>query len=375
MKCPHRVAALPQTMSHLFSDATNFEFLAYHNKQAIFIFEVEPKRFTFLNPAFKQVFSSTAGSAVGAGSLLRMIHPEDRQYVRETYRQLVEEKADKEIEFRVTLPEQDERWMCLTPFLREDAAGKQRVIGYVEDITASKHYNDYLKKFSNKKNSVLHILAHDLAGPLAMIQSLSGALAAEVRAYGSPELDKLIGLIERTSQHGITLIRDLTSNEFLETTGVDLIKRRADIVARVEEMMEQYRQAETKIARTFRFLPSRKEIYLQFDDIKLMQAVNNLISNAVKFTPEGGLITVSLEEQKESVLIKVEDNGVGIPEKHHPTLFDKFTPARRPGLRGEPSTGLGMSIVKTIVEWHQGQIWFESEEGRGTCFYIELPKE
>ncbi len=316
----------------------------------------------------------TEGGTVNASSLLKMIHAEDRQYVIETYQKLLDGEDSYEIEFRITLPDQGERWVCLTHFLLGKAPGEKRIIGYTEDITASKEYNDYLKKFANKKDSVLHILAHDLAGPLAMIQSLSGALAQQAKPYGSHELDEFIELIGRTSAHGVSLIQDFTNHEFLETTGVDLIKRRANIVARFAEIMEQYQLSGRKIAKTFYFLPSRKEIYMKFDDVKLMQAVNNLISNAIKFTPEGGIITVSLEDKKETVLIKVEDNGVGIPKKFYATLFDKFTNARRPGLNGETTTGLGMSIIKTIVEWHKGSIWFESEVNVGTTFYIELPK-
>jgi two-component system sensor histidine kinase VicK len=113
---------------------------------------------------------------------------------------------------------------------------------------------------------------------------------------------------------------------------------------------------------------------MYLDDNKFMQVINNLISNAIKFTPDGGEITVALEEKEESVLIKVADTGIGFLEKYHATLFEKFTQTRRTGIKGEPSVGLGMSIVKTIVEWHQGKIWFESQEDKGTTFYIELPK-
>jgi two-component system sensor histidine kinase VicK len=362
-------------MSYESTDATSLQFLANNIRQAIFIYEVKPKQFTFLNPAFEQVFNMTKESAINARHILEMIHPGDRQYVVEAYHKMVQGKESKELEFRINLPEQDERWVCLTHFLLGKAPGEERIVGYVEDVTASKRYNDYLKKFANKKDSVLHILAHDLAGPLAIIQSLSGALAEEAKPYGSHALDKLINLIERTSRHGITIIEDLTANEFLETTGVDLIKRRANLAQRLEEVMEQYQKSERKIAKAFRFSSSGEQVYMQFDDLKLMQALNNLISNAIKFTPEGGVITVSLKDEKEAVLITVEDNGIGIPKKYHSTLFDKFTNARRPGLDGEPSTGLGMSIIKTIVDWHQGHIWFESEENKGTTFFIELPKE
>jgi len=362
-------------MPHTNADATDLQFLANHSRFAIFIYEVEINQFTYLNPAFKKSFNLTSESAIDVASLLKMVHPDDQQYVEETCLKLLKDNSSKEMEFRITLPAQEEQWVCLTPFLMDNASEQQRIIGSLEDITASKQYNDYLKKFGNKKNSVLHILAHDLAGPLAIIKSISELLSEETKSYGSEELDKLIGLIEKTSAHGVSLIKNFIDNEFLETTGVDLIKRRANIVDRFDEIIEQYQQSEKEIAKTFRFFCASKEIYIAFDDIKLVQAVNNLISNAIKFTPEGGIITVSLEERKQTVLIKVEDNGVGIPEKFHATLFDKFTNARRPGLDGEPTTGLGMSIIKTIVEWHKGQIWFESEENVGTTFYIELPKE
>jgi len=102
-------------------------------------------------------------------------------------------------------------------------------------------------------------------------------------------------------------------------------------------------------------------------------AINNLVSNAIKFTKDDGIIDISIKEDHHTVLISVSDIGIGIPQEHHNSLFDKFTPAGRTGLHGEVSNGLGMSIIKTIIEWHHGQIWFKSEENVGTTFYISLP--
>lgn len=124
-------------MPYTFTDPTNLEFFANHSRQAIFIYEVEPNHFTFLNPGFEQAFRLPAESAIDAGSLLRMVHPDDRQYVQETYQRILKDKETEEIEFRITLPEQDERWVCLTPFLISNAAGRRRVMGYAEDVTAA----------------------------------------------------------------------------------------------------------------------------------------------------------------------------------------------------------------------------------------------
>jgi two-component system sensor histidine kinase VicK len=84
-------------------------------------------------------------------------------------------------------------------------------------------------------------------------------------------------------------------------------------------------------------------------------------------------VAIALAQQPGHVLLSVADEGVGIPERLHPVLFDRFTKARRPGLRGEKSTGLGMFITRALVERHGGRIWFESREGAGTTFYVQLP--
>ncbi|WP_034256897.1 PAS domain-containing sensor histidine kinase [Adhaeribacter aquaticus] len=354
-------------------DLATFKFLANNSRQAIFVYETVANKFSYFNSTFEATFNLTLDVPTSPESLLQLVHPEDRQYVLVMSKLLMKGEENKDIEFRITLPENKEQWVCLTPLLSEEG-GKQKIIGYLDDITAHKKYNDYLKKYANKKNSILHILAHDLAEPMAIINSLSGVLLDDVKSYGNEEVNQALNLIGKTSSNAVLLIRDLISAEFLETAEVNVIKRRTNLVDRLKEIMQQYQKSEKEISKTFYFLPNQKEIYVEIDDIKLLQAINNLISNAIKFTPKKGVISVSLEEKEETVLIKVEDNGIGIPQKYHNVLFDKFTKASRPGLNGEPSNGLGMSIIKIIVEWHNGQIWFESEENKGTTFFIELPK-
>lgn len=151
--------------------------------------------------------------------------------------------------------------------------------------------------------------------------------------------------------------------------------RRTNIVTALRETIEQYRLAEETMKRTFNFSASSDIILLDIDEAKLLQAVNNLISNALKFTQENGTIDISLKEEEKTILLTIADDGIGIPKKHHGILFERFTSARRPGLRGEASNGLGVTITKTIIEWHHGEIWFESQENVGTTFYIRIPRQ
>jgi two-component system sensor histidine kinase VicK len=131
------------------------------------------------------------------------------------------------------------------------------------------------------------------------------------------------------------------------------------------------------ISKVFKFTYSKLSIYADVDSAEFLAILNNLVSNAIKFTPDKGHNNVHLEEKdkEEIVLITIIDNGIGIPAQYHLTLFDKFTKARRQGLKGEETVGLGLSIVKHLVNLHQGKIYFENEENKGTTFYVKIPKK
>jgi two-component system sensor histidine kinase VicK len=140
-------------------------------------------------------------------------------------------------------------------------------------------------------------------------------------------------------------------------------------------MEEDYKNSQEIIQKKFDFYYSDPVIHVSIDDMKFMQVLNNIYLNAIKFTPEQGVITTRVEKKERTVLISIEDNGIGIPKHLQPFIFEKFTRARRQGLKGEKTTGLGLSLAKLIVEWHNGKIWFTSEENKGTTFFVEIPIE
>lgn len=351
--------------------ANLLEALTEHTDQVVFIYEISANKFAYLNPAFERIWRKKSQSvSKNPASLLKTIHPEDLPHVQQVYHELLEGIIISEVEFRIKLRNRAEQWVCVKPVLLED----QGVIsGFAKDFTAQKQYIEYLKKYSAKKNSILHILSHDLAGPLGLIGNMADLLKSDLKANQSEEIHNTIKLIQKSSQQGLDLIKEFLKQELLESTEVELVKQRVDLVRRLKETMVEYRQNQQVTGKTFHFNTSTDSLLLDLDDTKFMQAINNLISNAIKFTPDGGEITVTLEEKEASVLISVADNGIGIPGKHHAILFEKFTQARRPGIKGEPPVGLGMSIIKTMVELHQGHIWFQSQENKGTTFFIEIP--
>ena len=352
-----------------------FEEAAKRTDKGYFVFDIDARQFLYLNPAFGQLWNkSVEDISENPHNLLDTVHAEDRQYLQETWEEILSGEEKKEVEFRIVLPDENLRWIMVNPFLVEEP-GKRVIVGVAEDYSNRKDKDQNMQTFAAKKDSIMEILAHDLAGPLTNIKGIASVLAEKLQGQEHPELDKLVRMIEETSERSIRLIHEFVKAEFLQSEKSELVKERVDIVAKMKEVIGQYENSEQDIQKNFHFNISDEPILFRIDVYKFTQVINNLISNAIKFTKDDGEITITLEDKQENIFISVADNGIGIPAKYHENLFERFNEARRPGLKGEPSTGLGMSIIKTIVEWHNGKIWFESEENKGTTFFIELPKE
>lgn len=304
--------------------------------------------------------------------LLKTIHPEDQRYILSKLQSCIEGHTVADVECRITR-NGNERWLRITPFLYNENE-ENLLIGQAEDHTAYKANTEVLNNHNNKKNSILNILAHDLAGPIAAIDSLSAMLARDTARFEDPKIDRYVSMINKISKSSIKLIRDFVDQEFLESAGVTLLKTRVNLIQKIKLTMEDYFAMQKELKIEFSCHSNKDNIFAEIDEDKFMQVINNLISNALKFTRDGGSIKLYIKENKKDIIVSIADTGIGIPEKYRATLFEKFNDARRSGLKGEPSTGLGMSIIKTIVDWHQGKIWFESEENKGTTFYIQLPK-
>jgi two-component system sensor histidine kinase VicK len=264
------------------------------------------------------------------------------------------------------------KWISLHAYLIVKDKKKYAIAGFIEDITIQKENEENSSKFSIKKNSVLEILAHDLTGPIGVMQNIASLIKEQ--AKDNVLINEYTMLIEHICKRNIAMIRDLIQTEYLASSEIEITLERIDLVYKTNLIMHEYRRSEKKLAKTFRLTSSSDKIFAEVDEIKYAQVINNLIGNAIKFTPDGGSISVDIKEQQDSILITVKDNGIGIPQQLQPFLFDRFTKARRPGLKGEECTGLGMSITKKMVELLKGKIGFESKEHQGTTFFIEIPQ-
>ena len=346
-----------------------FKAIAESSPHINFVYDPDKNTFIYTNPAFKSLLGLSS-EVIEEGFILSLIPQEDVIYLNKSFQSLLQGTLDKDVEFRLNAPARGERWIRLTPFTIEHE-NTLFICGDGVDVTEELNNLHTQKKYANKKDSILNILAHDLLGPLGIARSISSILMEKIEA---PKIKRLVDTIEKVNKQAIDLIRDLTEREFLESAEVVLVKQRINISQKLKEFILEYQENYSTSTRTFNFEATSDQIFIEVDEAKFIQILNNLFTNALKFTKHDGVITLKVEDQNDHVIFSVADNGIGIPEKYHATLFDKFTNARRKGLQGEPSVGLGMSIIKMIIEWHNGTVWFESEENVGTTVYFKLPK-
>jgi signal transduction histidine kinase len=226
---------------------------------------------------------------------------------------------------------------------------------------------------SLEKDRILRTVAHDLRNPLGGVASLAGLMAAESE-YTS-EQKELINLIKETSNNSIELINeilDATENSQSKPNTND--KERVEVNSLVNHSVEllRFKAAEKDQQIVLELLESPVELYVSRE--KIWRVISNLISNAIKFSKPGSLIWVKIIDEGSKITISVKDNGIGIPDDIKDKIFNMFTDAKRPGTDGEKSFGLGLSICRQIIENHDGKIWFNSQEGSGTTFFVQLNK-
>jgi two-component system sensor histidine kinase VicK len=340
-----------------------------------FVYDVPAGRVVFVNAAYEAVLGG-APAEVNAElpALLARLHPDDRQYLAYYWQLWVRGQLPDEVEIRLQQAGGVDQWFCLTPGYDQPAEGGVLIGGTLRDISVQKAYQANADAFNARKNSVLEILSHDLSGAFAMVEQIADYLHQELQVPADSRVPELLRVLETTSQNSRRMIRDLIEVEFLASANTDLKRTRVEVGTVLREPLDQLQQGQELSGQHFTYSLSTEPVYAHLDVNKFAQVLNNLVSNALKFTPDGGQVHVAVEPRPGCVRLHVQDSGIGIPAEVLPRLFERFTPARRPGLRGERTTGLGLVLCKTIVEWHKGTISVVSSEGQGTAFTVEIPQ-
>jgi len=264
-------------------------------------------------------------------------------------------------------PDGRQGWLYTLKAPFRDEAGKiVGVITYNRDITEQ-------KRNAELKNDFISTVSHELRTPLTSIRGSLGLIAAGVAGELPPKAANLVNIAHNNSERLVLLINDILDMEKIES-GVITFKIRQ---MPVRPVLEQAIAASTNYMAESRIrivlVDDAPRAEANIDPDRLHQVMANLLSNAIKFSEPGGTVMVKLQRRDRDMLrISVIDQGTGIPEAFRSRIFGKFEQADASSTRKKGGTGLGLSIVKTIVEKLGGAVSFETEEGKGTSFHVDL---
>jgi PAS domain S-box-containing protein len=232
--------------------------------------------------------------------------------------------------------------------------------------------NSSLKRALDLKKEFLAHASHDLKNPISAIGGVVKLMEMEGNLPES-QLENL-AMIKSTTQYAIELLQQLVTDAMLDDENIKLTKTEFDLGLLVDEVVTLNKpNAERKMQKIK--MKSSKGIQLFADRHKLREAIDNFVSNAVKYSPFEKEINVNLIDKGTKLRFEVKDNGPGLTEDDKRKVFGKFQRLSASPTADESSSGLGLSIVKRIIELHHGEVGLESEEGKGAMFFFEIPKE
>jgi two-component system sensor histidine kinase VicK len=329
-----------------------------------------------LNPALVALLGYTHKEEIIGTRILDYAHPDYKQHWQWLQDRLWRQRIPN-IKLETCLLRKDGSliWVRVTSILIKDNG---EWLGYtiLENITERKELEEINQRFSQAQEVMVHTVAHDLKTPIHVINTLCTSLRKNIeQGIDSQNRDSnlhYLTMVEDSCRNAYTILEDLLLIGQLEDSRI-LPVESIDLKALIERELETNRLMASQKEITIEFHCSLDSLLAPINSPKMTRALANLLSNAVKFSHPQSLITIELSNHEGKARLAVRDQGIGIAASLQDTVFERFTKANRKGTWGEGTTGLGLFIVKRIVELHDGNIWLESQSGQGTSFYIELP--
>ena len=300
------------------------------------------------------------------------VHPEDYDRCLEIYGMSFEAREPFKMEYRLRRYDGEHRWVLDHGIPQFSPNGD--FLGYIGsciDITERKQMEEALKEADRRKDEFLAMLAHELRNPLAPI--LNAAHALKLVGLADANQQWACDVIERQTQHLTRLVDDLLDVSRITQGKVTLAREPLDLSTIIHRAVETSRPLiEARRHRLTIALPPGP-VRLEGDQARLVQVVGNLLNNAAKYTDEGGHIRLEAAQEDGAAVIRVRDDGMGMPAELLPHVFDLFTQADRSLDRSQGGLGIGLTLVRQLVEMHGGKVEAKSEgAGYGSEFVVRL---
>ncbi len=357
--------------SHQQVEESGRKLALFVERSPVAVFELDPRgRALHVNPAAEALFGYAGNELDGHAIADLLFSPERRPDVLANWRTLLRDRAPI-TRLRETTPRRDgQNIVCewsLTPLV--NAQGRViSVIAQVRDVTQQLEAERLKQEFTST-------LSHELRTPLTAILGALQLVNSGALGSASPEIQELTAVAERNGQRLLDLINDLLDLEKVESgkLAVELQAMRLDEL--VHEALTLNRAFAARYKVHLEAAGRLCDSLVRVDRRRMLQVLTNLVSNAAKFSPEGAVVEVTLEERGRQVRLAVHDRGAGIPAAFRSRVFTRFSQADMSLTREKGGTGLGLAICKRMVELMGGRIGFDDREGGGTTFWIDLPKD
>ena len=295
-------------------------------------------------------------------SILELLKIEDEYELRDLITQIPE----------LTIDSQDVNGEYLS--LRVRFALVRRESGFISGLVAVLHDTTEQEKEERERRLFVSNVSHELRTPLTSVKSYLEAL--DEGALYDPVAPDFIKVSLDETNRMMRMVTDLLHLSRIDNAttqlDVELINFTAFItfiLNRFDKMRSQDDEKKYELVRDYPI----NSVWIEIDTDKMTQVIDNILNNAIKYSPDGGKITVSMKTTDDQMILSIKDQGLGIPKQDLPKIFDRFYRVDRARSRAQGGTGLGLAIAKQIIKQHNGFIWAKSEYGKGSTFTIVLP--
>jgi signal transduction histidine kinase/ActR/RegA family two-component response regulator len=341
----------------------------------------------FSTPKCNELFQVPPSDPITLLSIADMVHPEDAEQVQAALTESQTYGKDYDSEFRIIHPDASIHWIATKGKTYLDAEGKPfSMMGVVRGITEKKIASDELSKIYERekkardeaeeanrtKDSFLAIVSHELRSPLNAILGWTKILLTK-NVDGETQKNAL-ETIERSARSQAKLIEDLVDSARIASGKLRLEFRPTNLYEVIKNVYNSQKPSAEAKQIALEFNADRPKIHVFGDMVRLQQIFTNIVSNSIKFTPEGGEVAVNVAGDNGKVTVSVKDNGQGISREALPKIFRQFAQGDEKTSGDRSGLGLGLSISKILIEKHNGTIEAQSEGiGQGSEFTVQLP--